>query len=1660
MDRILHGIEKTAERITSIIPRRLMWISEKSLLVVLCVFLTLYGFLNTKLDITYPPHPAVLLMPFAVVAMLLRLLTCAMDYKRVIWGLIAVAACCISFILNRREFGNYGYLVLLGFIIAGCIGIRYDKLLKIWCFTIGSVIAITFIAASIGAARNLVYYAGGWRLQIRGSLGVVFPTDCAAWVLFFIMFLWVAYQGISDWFMILIAVISAVFSLRYCNSNTSFICSLLFVIMIIYRALEERFFEAGRYYSVVKRITNVFIIMLFPFFAAVMFLLSFLYSRGSGLAYSLDEKLHHRIALSRRAFAEYGITLFGTNFEMRGAGGGLVYDREKYNFLDSSYVNILIRYGIVVFFMVMAIWFFIGYRAIQTKNRRLLFIMALIAVHSFEEHHFIDAIYNPLIMLALSDFGYPVKENVMGITIPLSHDTGRADSRSIDFGKSITRWLSRNTGILSGILVAAAVTFFLPQIFSIMRTVADLTSDSDGKPDMLISLLMIVTFLLAFCAIECGVIKATGNHFNKRDAISGNIDLLNRVRPGLIFIFPGCILAVALLLCCELVINTGRPSQSKRIESERAALEHIFAVNSYPVYSDVFPEIYRTEFPEFSQSVFSGEDLARYHRATVLLDSSIESNCFFSRGYLFTKISDYTGVYTNDEDVLNELQNAGYHITGYYNVPHKADADGKGRFVTEELFGGRYLFTADMEITSAAGDINEQIGEIRVDAYEDSNSQGAEPLYLSDFKDGKARKDITCNIWAATPEATVIVDCIEGYEVNLTSVSYNLMPDVDTHNHYNDKYQIIRSEYYDLDGNRIAWSDGASALEFEYDDSGNQNIIRYYGIDDKPQIIGGGYAEIHKVYDDLHRVIAESYYGVDGKPKTLQSGQASDERELDVKGNIVIQKYYGLDGRPIIINSGYSEVHRKFDDENRCTLEEYYGPDGNPITLIDGYAAMERVYDENGNAVLTKYLSSDGRPTIVSSGYSEIHRKFDEMGRTTEESYYGEDGKLMSITSGYAMIRWDYDSVGRVIKESYYGTDEKPTALNSGQASDTREYDSYGNCVVQKFFAEDGRPVLIDYGCAEVHRSFNDKNQLIEEFYYGTGGEAVTLKSGQAATAYGYDDYGNQIMESYMDANGKPMLINSGIACIQRYYDDRKRLYREEYRDTEGQLTLNTSGYCAVEKEFDEADRVIRERWLDVNGNDVMTTSGYSVIENDYDKDGRLTVRKYTDVTGEPSADKNTMITEVHYTYDSKGRIMKEEYYGADGLPAENNAGYSIMENTYDDIGSVASHKFYDTKGNVAASNAGYAEIRYEYDATGRIRSEWYYDSEGNPVTCIEGYYGIKREYNEKGLVSAQTFVDKGGMSVCSMSKYAIIQTDYDDHGRVSAVRYYDVDGELTRINAGYAVLHREYDKWGRTVRETYYDEEGKSVLNSSRIASYSKEYDNRDLVTQEKYYDESGAVSENSSGISEVHREYNDINYLVKEEQSNTTGTRQEVSGYAAILYEYDDHGLNSVVTYVDKNDAPVLLDSGYSKMEYTYDELRNRIGEMYTDVEGRYVKNTSGYAGIIRKYAGRICVEESFLDTAGKPVNSAAGYCTLHREYDKDRNLIKVTYLDNTGKPVINNNVGYAEVRYEYDDMRNRIGDYYYDASGKPVTSSNGYKLIKTSYDKNREVLGRYRR
>ncbi len=434
---------------------KLKKVTEYSYLAVMALYVAYRGFKNTSFGLPFPKGMDRYIFAALIVVVFTQWIThfslkndkgvfsvsdLVGENAGIIAGAVILAVSVISYNIN-----TYIEVPVAGALIAGAIGTDAGKLLKTWAVIIGSVIFVTFFAASSGIIENYVfYYVRPMGFTIRGSLGVVYPTNCASWLLFLFMVVWIAWDKIPDLVMLFVSAIGLLFVFFYTDSNTSTLCMVMFIVSVLMRRCEG-FGKAG---SFIGKAADICAIALTPLATVFMVVISFLYGQGKSIAILLNEKLDNRFMMGAKAIEEHGITPFGTYFKMKGFGASSVVSSFNYNYLDSSYLNALIRYGYVMYLVFIILWIYVILRAIKSGNRKMVYVAIVIAMHSVMEHHFIHLIYNPLFLV-----GFAVM-------------TGNGSS---DQEVKLKR---------RGLLIVAAVTgclyFGLPVILDCSRSVADM----------------------------------------------------------------------------------------------------------------------------------------------------------------------------------------------------------------------------------------------------------------------------------------------------------------------------------------------------------------------------------------------------------------------------------------------------------------------------------------------------------------------------------------------------------------------------------------------------------------------------------------------------------------------------------------------------------------------------------------------------------------------------------------------------------------------------------------------------------------------------------------------------------------------------------------------------------------------------------------------------------------------------------------------------------------------------------------------------------------------------------------------------------------------------------------------------------------------------------
>lgn len=302
-----------------------------------------------------------------------------------------------SFMMSYQNAG-YGILLDTMLLILGAKDISYRLIVKTYIAVKVPIIFLTIICSKIGIVTNLIYNQHG---RIREALGFVYPTDFAAQI-FFVFIAWVCLREIKiSYLELIVMLVIAGILKRYCDARCSVLCIVLLVVWITFLKCMQ---HISVNYKVIYWGKCIFrgSALASPYlFTLFMILASRFYNPENEILKKINKLINNRLLLGNKGFEDYDSSLYGQYITMIG-NGGTTEQPQNYNFLDCSYVNMWLRFGGLVFIVVLLI---ISYLMLKNWNNILLIgIIVLICLHSIIEHHLFEFYYNIMILLPLAHF--------------------------------------------------------------------------------------------------------------------------------------------------------------------------------------------------------------------------------------------------------------------------------------------------------------------------------------------------------------------------------------------------------------------------------------------------------------------------------------------------------------------------------------------------------------------------------------------------------------------------------------------------------------------------------------------------------------------------------------------------------------------------------------------------------------------------------------------------------------------------------------------------------------------------------------------------------------------------------------------------------------------------------------------------------------------------------------------------------------------------------------------------------------------------------------------------------------------------------------------------------------------------------------------------------
>jgi hypothetical protein len=687
---------------------------------------------------------------------------CSDRYNSRFW----MICCATSVILTLSWFytdKNYTFLLYIALFVIGAVDVDYKKILKVSLFVNLYTFILAFLGSCAEVITNLAYVQndGG----CKQSFGIVYTTDFAARVLYLVLVGWVVYGEILYPLLnIVLTALITVFVYYYTNARCSsaVLCMMIAGMIYYYYAVNGK--KHFRVTDIVMKAVNRLLSVSMIIFAAFSLIMTYIYDNEQEWIVLLDKVLSNRLRLGKEAMENYGFSWFGTAFDQNGAGGSQTYNL-YYNFVDSSYVLIALRYGTAVLVVLCGVWTYLAWKALKKKDIKLIIVLFLVTVHSIIEHHFTEINYNIFIILVFA--GMQETELVA---------VAKNSNKDVDRRKKYIQ-----TGIAAFIVI---ICIFSGRAFNIVRTLVKLLWLFENKKQ--IYFIAFITAGAAYIILFIYLVYMAWH--NNADKKKKTILITS------IAVLILC--AVGATVKAESIIQHGIDAYSDTLAQEQNAIEKLTGLEDIKICVQDMPEVYRRKFGNrIASAILPIEAYSDRENIAVIMPLDAEEREFTMNGFYFGELSDAHGIYTNDEEAIEILQNSGITMSGIYSVVKNVDmaymADMNGLEMTEDgavivdgneksiLHGpwiernkGSMIVEYQIEVLDNPEQLD-YLGTAIVSSYSGKITLGTTDIYAENInQDGTCTVQCQVNLWNGMNGVEFLLRGENGVRIKVNSITY------------------------------------------------------------------------------------------------------------------------------------------------------------------------------------------------------------------------------------------------------------------------------------------------------------------------------------------------------------------------------------------------------------------------------------------------------------------------------------------------------------------------------------------------------------------------------------------------------------------------------------------------------------------------------------------------------------------------------------------------------------------------------------------------------------------------------------------------------------------------------------------------------------------------
>lgn len=247
---------------------------------------------------------------------------------------------------------------------------------------------LTIGSAIIGIIPNdlLAQYYDG-EIRLRHTLGYTYTTYAPNYL--FTIVIEAIYlskkQKRFNWILLLLSGCFNILIYKYTDTRMGFYMVWLALMGYCVLYLTNK---SQNYTKLRKYIT----INIYPVATVLSFLFALKYNPNNALMYRLNTIMSQRIRYTHEGLEQWGVTLFGTSVKWN-------IDATTYNYVDNSYVNIGICYGVIILLFIVLGLMNAMRKSYKERDRYLTFVLALWAIKAIIDPQLFLLWFNPFLIV-------------------------------------------------------------------------------------------------------------------------------------------------------------------------------------------------------------------------------------------------------------------------------------------------------------------------------------------------------------------------------------------------------------------------------------------------------------------------------------------------------------------------------------------------------------------------------------------------------------------------------------------------------------------------------------------------------------------------------------------------------------------------------------------------------------------------------------------------------------------------------------------------------------------------------------------------------------------------------------------------------------------------------------------------------------------------------------------------------------------------------------------------------------------------------------------------------------------------------------------------------------------------------------------------------------